>query len=180
VLHDVLAVLYFFLPAYAADMSPVLIGNAFPALATPIDGGRTFRGRRIFGDHKTWRGLLAGVVAGALVFLGQRVLWDAGFLQDLALIDYGRWTVVPGLLMGLGALVGDAVKSFFKRQVGIAPGASWLVFDQLDFFAGAYLFVAPIEAAPLLPTLACLPIVFAGTIAFTAAGWGLGLKEAWI
>jgi CDP-2,3-bis-(O-geranylgeranyl)-sn-glycerol synthase len=178
--HDVLAVLYFFLPAYAADMSPVLVRDVFLGLATPIDGGWTFRGKRIFGAHKTWRGLLAGVAAGMVVFLGQRLLWNVGFLQDLALIDYGRYTVLPGFLMGLGALVGDAAKSFFKRQVGIDPGASWLVFDQLDFFVGAYLFVAPVCAAPLLPTLACLPLVFAGTIAFTTAGWVLGLKAAWI
>jgi CDP-2,3-bis-(O-geranylgeranyl)-sn-glycerol synthase len=115
-----------------------------------------------------------------VVFLGQRLLWDAGLLRDLALIDYGSYTVLPGFLMGLGALVGDAAKSFLKRQVGIAPGASWLVFDQLDFFVGAYVFVAPVYAAPLLPTLACLPVVFAATVAFTAAGWGLGLKAAWI
>lgn len=179
-LHDLVAVLWFFVPAYAADMGPVLIGNAFAALATPIDGGRTFRGRRILGDHKTWRGLLAGTVAGMVVFLGQRLVWDAALLRDLALIDYGHYTVLPGFLMRLGALVGDAAKSFFKRQVGIAPGASWLAFDQLDFFLGAYALVAPVYAAPLLPTLACLPVVFAATVAFTAAGWGLGLKAAWI
>lgn len=54
--HDVLCVLYFFVPAYLANMSPVLVRGWFPALSTPIDGGRTFRGRRILGDHKTWRG----------------------------------------------------------------------------------------------------------------------------
>ena len=82
--------------------------------------------------------------------------------------------------MGLGTGVGDAVKSFFKRRVGIAPGASWPVLDQLDFFAGAYLFVLALHVPPVLPTFACLPIVLAGSIAVTATGWALGLKEAWI
>lgn len=82
--------------------------------------------------------------------------------------------------MALGTGVGDAVKSFFKRRVGIAPGASWPVFDQLDFFAGAFLFVAAVHVPPVLPTLVCLPIVLAGSIAVTATGWALGLKEAWI
>jgi CDP-2,3-bis-(O-geranylgeranyl)-sn-glycerol synthase len=76
--------------------------------------------------------------------------------------------------------VGDAVKSFFKRQIGVAPGASWIGFDQLDFFIGAYAFVAPLYAPPVLPTLACLPIVFLGSIATTASGAWLGLKESWI
>lgn len=42
-----------------------------------------------------------------------------------------------GLTMGLAAMVGDAVKSFFKRRIGIAPGLPWIPADQLDFvFAG--------------------------------------------
>jgi CDP-2,3-bis-(O-geranylgeranyl)-sn-glycerol synthase len=82
--------------------------------------------------------------------------------------------------MGLGTAVGDAVKSFFKRRVGIAPGASWPVFDQIDFLLGAYLFVWPIAAPPLVVVAACIPIVIAGAIATTIVGFGFGLKEAWI
>ena len=55
--HQVLQVLYFFLPAYVANMSPVLVRGRFKALALPIDGGRWLWGKRILGDHKTWRGL---------------------------------------------------------------------------------------------------------------------------
>ena len=40
--------------------------------------------------------------------------------------------------------------------------------------------VSMVYVPPLLPTLACLPIVLAGSIAVTAVGWALGLKEAWI
>jgi CDP-2,3-bis-(O-geranylgeranyl)-sn-glycerol synthase len=75
--YEVLQVLYFFLPAYLANMSPVLIGRRFGALAIPIDGGRTLWGKRILGDHKTWRGLLAGIVAGTLVFELQRSVYEA-------------------------------------------------------------------------------------------------------
>ena len=59
-----LAVLYFFVPAYVANMSPVVVRNRFPSLAAPIDGGLSWRGRRLLGDHKTWRGLLVGIVVG--------------------------------------------------------------------------------------------------------------------
>ena len=59
--HPVLQVCYFFMPAYLANMSPVLVSRWFSALAVPIDGGKTLWGKRILGDHKTWRGLLAGM-----------------------------------------------------------------------------------------------------------------------
>jgi len=178
--HEVLQVLWLFVPAYLANMSPVLAKEWFPRYGAPMDGGRSFRGRRLLGDHKTWRGLVAGVVVGTVVYELQRLLHAAGILPGLVLLDYDGEPLVPGFLMGLGTGVGDAVKSFFKRRVDIAPGASWPVFDQLDFFAGAYLFLSVVYVPPPLPALACLPIVLAGSVAVTAIAWTLGLKEAWI
>jgi CDP-2,3-bis-(O-geranylgeranyl)-sn-glycerol synthase len=178
--HELAQVLWLFVPAYLGNMSPVLVQRWFAGLAVPIDGGRSFGGRRILGDHKTWRGLLAGIVVGTATYEVQRMLHVAGFAPALAPFDYAAHPALPGFLMGLGAGVGDAVKSFFKRRVDIAPGASWPVFDQLDFFAGAYLCLSAVYVPPLLPTLACLPIVLAGSIGATAIGWALGLKEAWI
>lgn len=175
-----LATLYFFLPAYLANMAPVFAKGHLELLARPIDGGRSFRGKRILGDHKTWRGILAGVVVGVVVFTLQVLTYEAGALKSLALLDYSEAGLLPGFLLGLGAGVGDALKSFFKRQLGIAPGASWIGFDQLDFLAGAWLFVAPVCAPPLLATIAIAPIVFAGSIVSTVIGFRLGLKEAWI
>jgi CDP-2,3-bis-(O-geranylgeranyl)-sn-glycerol synthase len=174
-------VLYFFVPAYLANMAPVVARGHAEWLAGPMDGGRTWRGRRLLGDHKTWRGLLAGVVVGSLTFAAQRWLWEHGIARDLALLDYGAadpW--LPGALLGLGAGLGDAVKSFFKRRVDIAPGGSWLGFDQLDFMVGAYACVAPVFVPPLLATIAILPVVFLGSIATTVAAYWLGMKEAWI
>jgi CDP-2,3-bis-(O-geranylgeranyl)-sn-glycerol synthase len=178
--HEVSQALWLFVPAYLANMSPVLVQGWFQRFATPIDGGGSFRGKRIFGDHKTWRGLLAGIVVGTAAYELQRLLHTAGFATGLALLDYADDPVLPGFLMGLGTGVGDAVKSFFKRRIDIPPGASWPVFDQLDFMAGAYLFVSVVHVPPVLATLACLPIVLAGSVAVTAIGWALGLKEAWI
>lgn len=178
--HDVLQVLYFFLPAYLANISPVLIRGWLEALAIPIDAGRSVSGKRILGDHKTWRGLLAGIVAGALVFEMQRLVYEAGLARPLALIDYSAHPLLPGLLMGLGAGIGDAVKSFFKRRIDIEPGESWPVFDQLDFFLGAYVFVSLVYAPPLLLTLASLPVVLIGNIASNAVGYWLGFKKTWI
>lgn len=178
---EVLQVLYFFAPAYLANMAPVFARGHCEVLAAPLDAGRSWRGRRVLGDHKSWRGILAGIVAGVLVFAAQRRAFQAGLLLDLALVDYGSLDAwLPGALLGLGAGVGDAVKSFFKRRIDIAPGASWIGFDQLDFMVGAYALVSCVVVPPVLPTLAILPLVFIGSLASTATGYWLGLKEAWI
>jgi len=178
---EALRTLYFFAPAYAANVAPVLARGHWEAIATPIDGGRRWRGRRLLGDHKTWRGIVAGVVAGTVVYAGQWWLYRRGVAHALAVVDYGRLdALVPGLLLSLGTGVGDAVKSFFKRRVGIVPGASWLGFDQLDFMAGAYVFVSLVVAPPLVATITILPLVFAGSVAGSATGYYFGLKEAWI
>ena len=178
--HQVLQVLWFFVPAYLANMSPVLVRGWFQRLATPIDGGRFFRGKRILGDHKTWRGLLVGIVVGTATYELQRLLHATGFATGLALLDYADHPVLPGFLMGLGTGVGDAVKSFFKRRLDIAPGGSWIGFDQLDFMVGAYACVCPVFVPPLLGTAAILPVVFVGSVATTTTGYWLGWKEAWI
>jgi CDP-2,3-bis-(O-geranylgeranyl)-sn-glycerol synthase len=82
--------------------------------------------------------------------------------------------------MAFGALAGDAVKSFFKRQIGIAPGHRWLGPDQLDFIVGACAFLALVYVPPLAPMLAALPVVFIGDVAASALVFSVGLKEAWI
>jgi CDP-2,3-bis-(O-geranylgeranyl)-sn-glycerol synthase len=176
----VLPTLYFFLPAYLANIAPVLARGHFEFTALPIDGGRFFRGKRILGDHKTWRGIAAGVVAGTAVYAVQVALYRRGVARSLALLDYSQAGLLPGFLLGLGTGVGDAVKSFFKRRIGIDAGHTWIGFDQLDFLAGAWLFVAPIYAPPPIVTVAIAPIVFFGSIAVTVTGYWLGLKEAWL
>lgn len=117
---------------------------------------------------------------GLLVFEAQVLVHRAGLLHGLALIDYAHAGPWAGLLLGFGTLVGDAVKSFFKRQIGIAPGDSWIGPDQLDFMVGAGAFLCLVYVPPLVPLLAALPIVFAADVAFSAVGFSIGLKEAWI
>ena len=46
--------------------------------------------------------------------------------------------------MGSGALVGDLIKSFFKRRLGIEPGDRFIPFDQTDFVIGALVFILPV------------------------------------
>lgn len=141
---DLLFALWFFLPAGIANMTPVLAAH-MPLLKRfnqPIDGGKTWRGLRVFGPHKTWRGLIAGTLAGMLTLHLQQLAytnfsWSVELSQGL---DYAALpAVLLGGLMGFGALSGDAIKSFFKRRINRQSGASWFPYDQLDYIAGGLL-----------------------------------------
>jgi len=87
------------------------------------------------GSHKTWRGLVSAALVGLLVFWLQKIAYINGF-RALALLDYSDFSIMLGFFMGLGAIVGDAVKSYYKRKAEIKPGKSWVPFDQLDFVIG--------------------------------------------
>ncbi|HIH23083.1 TPA: CDP-archaeol synthase, partial [Candidatus Micrarchaeota archaeon] len=60
---DILQLILFILPAYVANAVPVLLGGG-----AYLDLGKNWNdGGRIFGDGKTIRGFISGVVAGMLV-----------------------------------------------------------------------------------------------------------------
>jgi len=130
-------VFWFFLPIGLANITPFFVRHHLQFLDRSIDFGVRYRGRRIFGDHKTIRGLLVGILTAWLVFLGQRYLYvhHTG-VASISLFDYTTMTVWLGVLMGAGALIGDAIESFFKRQRGFPPGAMWFPWDKLDFLIG--------------------------------------------
>ena len=133
-LSEILTVFWLFLPAGFANMAPVLF-KWIPFLNYSIDFGKKFGGKRIFGSHKTIRGFVVGVLAGILITYLQSFF-------DYGLIDFSKVNfLLLGFLMGFGALFGDAVKSFFKRQLDIKPGKSWIGFDQTDWILGAIVFV---------------------------------------
>lgn len=116
---------YLMIPAYIANMAPVF-ARKIP-WNTPLDFGLTFRNRRILGDNKTWRGLIVGVIVGTLIgVLISKIYWNFGFSAF-------TWS----LHASFGALMGDAVKSFFKRRFNVSSGKSWFPFDQIDFTVGA-------------------------------------------
>lgn len=123
----------------------------------PIDGGRTWRGRRLLGDNKSWRGFMMIVPASAATFAGLRALVSPG--AD------GLWTMAPlayaalGALAGLGFMAGELPNSFVKRQLGIAPGESpasptlamvGLLIDRLDSILGMLVVVSLAVPTPWL------------------------------
>jgi CDP-2,3-bis-(O-geranylgeranyl)-sn-glycerol synthase len=139
-MDHVLFALWFFWPAGIAIMVPVLM-TSIPLIKNwnaPMDFGKSWRGKRIFGDNKTWRGLISGTLAGTVWGVVQVWLYrNSEFVRSFNEINYGVWTVLFAVfLVSLGALIGDAVGSFLKRQNEIAPGTSWFPYDQIDFIFG--------------------------------------------
>jgi CDP-2,3-bis-(O-geranylgeranyl)-sn-glycerol synthase len=111
------------------------------AFALPLDGGLTFRGRRLFGNNKTIRGLVVMVPAGAIA-----LPLTAAFFERALPAPTGLWPLtLPGYAAlgaacGLGFMLGELPNSFLKRQLDVAPGAAargaglpWqLAADRLD------------------------------------------------
>ncbi|MBU4246047.1 MAG: CDP-2,3-bis-(O-geranylgeranyl)-sn-glycerol synthase [Nanoarchaeota archaeon] len=132
--------LWFILPAYFANSSPVVGGGG-----TPIDFGKKMPdGEPILGPGKTWRGVFTGIAAAVIVAGLQDYIQNRFDLSQYGLITM---SIQLGFLLGAGAIVGDSVKSFFKRRLKIARGAEWPLLDQLDFIVGALLFAMLSETA---------------------------------
>ncbi len=117
----------FIFPAYCANAIPVVAGGGLP-----LDFGRKFiDGKPIFGKNKTVRGFFSGLVVGTAVGLVESVFFNYP-------VPFG------GLLLSLGALFGDLTGAFTKRRLGLSPGDSLPVVDQVDFIIGAILFSLPL------------------------------------
>lgn len=171
--------LWFVLPGAMGNAAPVIVKDYFKELAGPIDGGATFRGKRVLGDHKTWRGIIAGSLFGLVVGGLQGLLYsNFEFARDISIIDLsGYHGLFFGFLMGFGALLGDAIKSFFKRQVGIAPGKSFVPWDQIDTFFGVLLVVYWFYSIPIEYIVFGLFFVPVLHVGINLLGYYLGIKE---
>lgn len=181
-LKDIVVLLWLFLPVGLANTAPVL-ARKLPGIKhynRPVDFGKTFRGKRIFGDHKTIRGIVAGVVMGILVAAFQMVLstmfeWPGRISSE---VDYSSPIVLlMGACMGFGAIAGDTVKSFFKRQIGVEPGKSWVPFDQLDFVLGGLVLSLPFFMLPIETYLLGLVLTLFLHPTFNILAWLIGLQE---
>jgi len=146
-IYEVAYALFFIFPAYVANAVPVVLGGG-----RAIDAGRKLPdGKPIFGSHKTVRGFLTGLIAGALTGAAQNAaLLLVTLPSDFVFpFQFSTWL---GFVISLGALMGDLVHSFVKRRIGIAEGSPLPFADQLDFVVGAVLF-SFLVSPPLLLTI---------------------------
>jgi len=186
----VLQALWIITPVVLAGLIHVAVirlGVLHSLAAWPLDGGLTFRGRRIFGANKTWRGAVVMPLAtAACVALHYRLPWPPAWLAGVAPPFASAHPVGWGLLAGAGYVVGELPNSFIKRQLGIAAGAAaaggWLqpvcwVVDQVDCVAGVLVFLLPvwIPEWPVVAALLALTLLVHPAVALVM--FTLGLKD---
>lgn len=129
IVEIVVVAVWVMLPAYVPNSIAVIGGGG-----RPIDAGYNFRGERLLGDGKTWRGAIIGAMAGTLLAFLMN-----GFLPTLTGVGFEIKPFVPSVAfsLGFGSILGDIVASFLKRRTGREQGKPLPVVDQLDFVAGS-------------------------------------------
>ncbi len=181
-LDVIILAIWLMIPAGLANPCAALFGGG-----TPIDFGKKFvDNKRILGDGKTFRGLIFGSLCGTLIGLLQILLapyiapYLAGFVDPNLLVGYSYVALIS---MPFGALLGDIVKSFFKRRLGFERGAMFPIADQLDFVAGAWVLTLLLDPQWLLANftfwvaLAVVIVIPIFHVAFNIAGYKLGKKD---
>ena len=164
--------------------APVLRWDLLRALKVPLDGGATWRGRRLLGDNKTVRGALCMVLGCTLaaVALSAWPWWWDGLPRELR--DAGPLLV--GALVGAGIVLGELPNSFLKRQLGIAPGtqrrgaAGWafVALDQFDLVLGVWVALLPVWVMPPGTLLLAIVLVTVVHLAINVAGHAIGARSA--
>lgn len=181
-LEDILFALWFLLPAAAANAIPVFAARipVIDKLDAPIDGGKTWHGHAILGPHKTWRGLIAGIIIATLFLWVQQILVaQYGWAQYIANgVDYAALpTLILGPLFAIGALGGDAIESFFKRRLNIKSGGSWVPFDQIDYIIGSVLVTLFFVVLSPIQYVWIFVVWFVMHLLGSYVGYLLGLKK---
>jgi CDP-2,3-bis-(O-geranylgeranyl)-sn-glycerol synthase len=161
-IQDWISALYIIVPIYCTNGAPVIFGGG-----EPIDFGTTLSdGERLFGNHKTIRGFLSGLIVGGLVGIVESILIAASLFEI-------------ALLASAGALLGDLLAAFIKRRMRIKPGKPLPIVDQLDFVLGAVVAVSLIS----VPTAGTLVILLCVTppihLIANIGAYKLGIKSTY-
>ena len=135
----------------AANSAPIvakrLLGDRW---ATPLDFGvRFIDGRSLLGPGKSFRGVVVAVVATAAV------AWPLGIAPQ------------TGALVGAASMAGDALASFVKRRLGVAPSGRAIGLDQV-----------PESLLPLLAVHGLLDLSVLQILGITAAFFVLEIPLA--
>lgn len=179
---NILFALWFFVPAGIANATPILVSKT-PFLRnwrTPIDCNLTFHGKRLLGDHKTWRGLVCGLLTGTLlVWLQVLVYRHSEWIVHISRpIIYTHLPIIGfGVLISFGVLAGDAIESLCKRQLGVPSGHSWFPFDQLDYIIGGLALGSLIIHLSLVHYIWVVFVWFSMHLLFSYIGYLLKFKD---
>jgi len=160
----------------------VLALDLMKPLKRPMDFGASFRGRRLFGDNKTWRGALV-VTAGVTVTVLLLSRWDVWWRALPAGIRAAP-PLLYGLLLGIGVVLGELPNSFLKRRLGIAPGAQrrtlggvlLSVYDQADFVPVVWVLLLPLWVMKPWEAALVFAVVAGVHLAVNVVGYAIGAR----
>lgn len=166
--------LYFFLPAYAANMAAATFAKFNLPLSQTIN-------IKLFGSHKTYKGFYVGYLAALLTLILQKYFYTQDIVLDFyTLLNYAEINIfLYAFLFGIGALTGDLIKSFFKRRLNKKPGSSWPPFDQIDLVLGTTLFLLPFYKVPAEVFLTVLIVTPLLNLPTNFLAYKLKLKDVW-
>ena len=154
-------------------MSPVVFGAAanmlftktafFRKHRTPIDGGKTLGGERLFGENKTWIGFLSYIVCCTAAHLLVGFLcrgfgidaWNQMYSLHPNTIPYN---LLAGSLFGLAYALFELPNSFLKRRFHIRSGGHakgvkgvfFFILDQIDSLVGCAIVIGVLTDAGFL------------------------------
>ncbi len=150
------------LSMYITLMSPILAGilnmiwcksKILKKLAIPIDGNRKFiDGKRIFGDNKTWKGLIGYVILNIFTACLWGLICSVSKMEQYNFLYINHdntftYNIIIGILLGLAYALCELPNSFIKRRLDILPGKTtkgikkifFIVLDQADSVIGCVL-----------------------------------------
>ena len=145
---------------YVTLLAPIIAGivnsifcksNALVFLKKPMDFNKNFiDGKRIFGDHKTWKGFFGYIIFNIIFTL----LWKYTKLEELNFFYINHqntlvYNLLIGFLLGLFYALFELPNSFLKRRLDITPGKTingkkkifFIILDQADSVFGVALVV---------------------------------------
>lgn len=150
-LSDIGKVCFLASPVIIAGVLHMILAklNVLSVLKVPIDRGREWRGKRIFGDNKTWRGVVLMIALTMIAYEIQTWSYGASdFVRGIAYYDYSEVnSYYAGFMLGLGYILAELPNSFIKRRLNIKAGKGddgfkgkiFLVVDQGDSVLGCLL-----------------------------------------
>ena len=149
----ILSTIWFILPAYVANLTPVVASKILGRYNLLIS-------KKYLGEGKTWGGFLFGLLAGTAV----------GFLQG---------TLYLGFLLSIGALLGDMLGSFIKRRFSLPRGAPVPLLDQYDFLIIALAFGSAIQTPTRIQIIILLILTPLLHLTANFIAFHLRLKKEW-
>ena len=129
--------------------------NILSVLKKPIDNGKILKDKkRIFGNNKTWKGLIGYIILNTIFSIIFGFIWKYTKLEYLNYfyINHNNellYNLLIGFLLGLFYALFELPNSFIKRRLGIKEGKTtkdiykvlFIFLDQADSIFGMALVV---------------------------------------